>query len=167
MKNFKRIPALFILLFASVFTATASDKCHVYLIDIEKSDKLSESVEKALSAGEIEKAKKIGEQYVTMFEEFETTFEEEETTTKVYKIPGSNLFITASVFYTDEMLPGNSITLALAIAGKSFGSAMIAPPIVQTDVIYNHSTGTIRAKTFTTINKKSFAVGLQCDCNQP
>lgn len=171
MKKIKKAIFLLTVILAATLSVKASedwsDACHVYIIDVEKAEKLSDA---AMSSKSKHEAEKIVSKYVTMLGEFKTTVGEEETTTKVYKIPNSNLLVTASVFYTDEMMASTdtveSMSLGLAVANKSYESALVAPNVIQADVTYNEFTDTIRVKTFITINKKRFLIGLQCDCKE-
>ena len=53
---------------------------------------------------------------------FQTVIAEEELTTKAFRLPRSNLFIVASVFYTDESLASekgsDSISLELVLSSS-------------------------------------------------
>lgn len=57
-----------------------------------------------------------------MLGEFKTVIAEEELTTKAFRLPQSNLFIVASVFYTDESLASergaDSISLELILSSS-------------------------------------------------
>jgi len=168
MHKFKKATLLLMMILTVMVSVKASDTCHVYMIDVEKADKFSDA---AMSSKSEHEAEKLLSKYVTILGEFKTVIAEEETTTKVYKIPNSKLFVTASVFYTDEMMASvdtvESMSLGLAVARKSYESALFAPNVIQTDVTYNDFTDVVRVKTFISINKKRFLIGLQCDCKEP
>ncbi len=57
---------------------------------------------------------------VTMLGTFITVIAEEEATTRAFRLPGTKLFIVASVFYTDESMASekssSSVSLELALS---------------------------------------------------
>jgi len=84
-------------------------------------------------------------QKTVMLGTFTTTLGEEELTTKAFRLPHSNLFIVASVFYTDESLASekgaDSILLELLLSStvkrnilRSRGSAEAEIPLNGFDV---------------------------------
>src|SRR6266576_3405128 len=115
--------ALVILMILTVATAqTRVDRCHVFVVDVKKSGKAINSFRETGNAGA--KAISIGQK---MFPEFRPVIGEEELTTKTYRFPGSNLIITASVFYTDESMASsqtnNSLTLGITVSRKAAADA--------------------------------------------
>lgn len=84
-------------------------------------------------------------QKTVMLGTFTTTIGEEELTTKAFRLPHSNLFIVASVYYTDESLASekgaDSILLELLLSSsqkrdilRSRGSAEAETPLNGFDV---------------------------------
>src|ERR1044071_151255 len=92
------------------------DLCHVYVVDVAKARKAQEEYSDTPS----EQTEKRALAAQVVFPEFYTTRGEEELTTKSYRFPGSGLYITASVFYTDESMASaagaDSMLLAAAVA---------------------------------------------------
>ncbi|HEX6715594.1 MAG TPA: hypothetical protein VF088_00700, partial [Pyrinomonadaceae bacterium] len=88
---FKLFVACFVVaaLFGGVTLAQSgnSDRCEVIVIDVTG---------KEPSQWERLKAQRLGI--------FDTTIAEEESTTKIYPLPKTNLFVVASVWYTDESM---------------------------------------------------------------
>lgn len=161
-----KLPLSFCFLILSSLIAHAQgtpDACHVYLIDqkvaeramgkfIESKDKKEQ--EALLSAG------------VTILGKFSTVHGEEELTTKAFRITNSNLFVTASVYYTDEILPtkyGSSITLALSVATKPKKNAMASLNNTSTEVPDSIDLDIFRVKQNIRVNGRLYLLGLQCD----
>src|SRR5688500_3709246 len=83
------------------------DACHVYVVDMEKAEKVvKEYFEKRDPRAAPPGGADAGE---TVFPEFYAKVGEEELTTMSYPFPGGKLFVTASVFYTDESMRGESM----------------------------------------------------------
>ena len=94
--------ALILFLFlAGANAQTGSDACHVYILDIAKSQRAFERFHQTGNAEADDKALAVGQ---TLFPEFYPLVGEEELTTKHYPFPKTKLVITASVFYTDESM---------------------------------------------------------------
>jgi hypothetical protein len=136
------------------------DLCHVYLVD-------RAAAIKALATGKQDDEQKAQIIYPT----FETAMGEELQTTKHYRIPHSKLFITASVYYTDESInPGvdnndNSIMLGLTVTGKKLHSAIATySNNAVTEISYDDNTNIVRVKKYITIKNKQYLIGLECDC---
>ncbi|MDX6694031.1 MAG: hypothetical protein QOF02_1634 [Blastocatellia bacterium] len=156
---------LMLLTFSQMVVAQSSaDACHVYLIDNELAQKAMETYDKATTEQEREKASANG--WVRILGEFSPQVGEEELTTRSFNLPGSKSVITASVFYTDEMMPSatgaNSMLLGIVIADKPQANALFAPHNAVAEVTYNQYTDTVRVKTTIKIGGRDFLVGLQC-----
>jgi hypothetical protein len=106
---FKLFVARFVVgaLFAGVALAQSgnSDRCEVIAIDVTG---------KNLSQWDRLEGHRLGI--------FDTTIAEEELTTKIYPLPKTNLFVVASVWYTDESmaskLGADSISMQLSVSAK-------------------------------------------------
>lgn len=156
---------LTLLLISQIAAAqSTSDACHVYLIDREAALKASDEYDRATTD---EQRKKVLSGGVSILGEFSPKVREEELTTKTYTIPGSNYIITASVFYTDEMMASattaDSMLLGIVVADKAQENALVAPNNVVAEVTYNDFTDAVRVKTNVKIKERSFLVGLQCN----
>jgi hypothetical protein len=149
------------------FAQSSSDACHVYLIDHDAAQRASDEYDKATTDEQRAKAISGG---VKILGEFSPKVGEEELTTKTYTIPGSNSVITASVFYTDEMMASataaESVLLGIAVAGKAQENAFDVPNNAVAEVTYNDFTDAVRVKTNVKIKGRSFLVGLQCNHQQ-
>lgn len=158
--------SLLMLLLASQIAAAQAvvDACHVYLIDREAAQKASDEYDKATTDEQRTKALSGG---VKILGEFSPKVREEELTTKTFAIPGSNLVITASVFYTDEMMASattaDSMLLGIVVADKAQENALVAQNNVVAEVTYNEFTDAVRVKTNVQIKGRPFLVGLQCN----
>src|SRR3954467_9129879 len=86
----------------------ATDACHVYVVDVKAAQKAYESLG-SNSSQEVQ-AKALSS-VMKILGEFPAVVGEEELTTKSFLFPESKLVVTASVFYTDEPMPADSITL--------------------------------------------------------
>jgi hypothetical protein len=156
---------LTLLLLSQMATAQSSiDACHVYLIDHDAARAASEEYDKATTDEQRKKALSGG---VRILGEFSPKVGEEELTTKTYAFPGSDSVITASVFYTDEMMASattvESMLLGISIADKAQENAFTAQNNVVAEITYNDFTDAVRVKTNVKIKGRSFLVGLQCN----
>lgn len=156
---------LALLLVSQIAAAQSSgDACHVYLIDREAALKASDEYDKATTDEQRRKALSGG---VKILGEFSPKVGEEELTTKTYAVPGSNSVITASVFYTDEMMASataaESMLLGIVVADKARENAIDAQNNVVAEVTYNDFTDAVRVKTNVKIKGRDFLVGLQCN----
>ncbi|HEX8491855.1 MAG TPA: hypothetical protein VF658_03355 [Pyrinomonadaceae bacterium] len=158
--------SILMLLFAAQAAAaqSLSDACHVYLIDAEEAQKASDAYDRATNDAQRAKALSGG---VRILGEFSTKVAEEEMTTKTYPFPGSNHVITASVFYTDEMMAStntaDSMLLGIVVADKAQEDALSVSNNAVTEVTYNQFTDVVRVKTNVKIKNRSYLVGLQCN----
>lgn len=145
------------------------DACHVYLIDQEAAQKASDAYDRATT--EKQRAQAMASGWLRILGEFSPKIGEEELTTKTYPLPGSSSFITASIFYTDEMMPSattaDSMLLSIVVADRPQDNALQAPNNAVTEVTYNEFIDTVRVKTNVNIKGRTFLVGLQCNHQQP
>ncbi len=142
------------------------DLCHIYVVHREKALKAFDDYR---DTGNPEKDARAMLAAQTMFPEFKTTVGEEELTTKSYPFPGSKLFITASVFYTDESMASQrsgpySMIVAVAVANKPLKDAFASSVkgSAAAEVTYNEHTDTVRAKQYVTVGGRSYLVGIEC-----
>jgi len=150
-----------------------ADACHVYVVDIAKSNRLYRTL--APTGGDAADEKILsGAQ--TIFPEFRPVIGEEELTTKHYSFPGRKFVITASVFYTDESMASHghgqfvshseSLLIGITVSprakhdaiGRSSGNHAVA------EVTYDKYTNIIRAQKFVTVAGRQYLVGIECDC---
>lgn len=134
------------------------DACHVYVVDVEKAKRALDmdgggtAREKAFAAAQ------------TVFPEFFPKVGEEETTVKTYPFPGGSLFITASVFYTDESMASadsaSSMLLSIGVSPKQREESLSGHALAE--VTYNDSTDTVRVKKYVKVRGRSHLVGLEC-----
>jgi hypothetical protein len=90
---------------------------------------------------------------------------EEELTNRVFRIPGTRMMVTASVFYTDESMASNagqdSIKLGLAVSKRSWPQAFASPNNAVTEVTL-HSFDTARVETNIRSGSSRLLVGMEC-----
>ena len=151
------------------------DVCHVYVVDIEKARKAFESFRPSGNREADAKALNVGQ---TLFPVFLTKFQEEELTTRHYPFPSSKLFITASIYYTDESMASfstspkyelvdQSMYLGIALSAKKLESALAdeTPNASMVEVTYDDFTNKVRAKQYVKVNGRMYLYGLECDCS--
>jgi len=159
----KLVLAVLLLLPAVAVAQTRRDTCHVYVVDVAKARQTAASFRESGDPKADAKALSAGQ---TVFPEFYPTIGEEQLTTKTYRFPKSNLTIAASVFYTDESMAsskGNdSMLLGIVVSRKAERDATSASNNAVTEVTYNDSLDTVRAKKFLTLNGRQYLVGLEC-----
>jgi hypothetical protein len=106
----------------------------------------------------------------TVFPEFHPLVGEEEITTKTYPFPGSNLVITASLYYTDESMASaegaDSMLVGIAISPKAQRDATSAENNAVAEVTVNAPQDTVRAKKHTKVNGRLYLVGIECRCKE-
>jgi hypothetical protein len=145
------------------------DTCHVYVVDVAKAERVSNTVPRTDDKEANEKAG------LTIFPEFQPTIGEEELTTKHYRFPGTQRVITASVFYTDESLASHghgefashseSMLIGVTVSKHARQSAIDASAgNAITEVTYDQYTNKVRAKKFITLGGRVYLVGIECDC---
>ncbi|MDT4966174.1 MAG: hypothetical protein QOJ64_911 [Acidobacteriota bacterium] len=140
-----------------------TDACHVYLVDVKGAEKAYQSLSPNATAADQAKALSS---VMKILGEFPAKVGEEELTTKSYPFPDSKLVITASVFYTDESMPADSITLAIAVADKALKDALQASNNAVAEVNYSDSTKIVRVRKYLEVNGRTYLIGLQCN-NKP
>ena len=90
---------------------------------------------------------------------------EEELTNNVFRIPGTRLLVTASVFYTDESMVSNvgqdSMKLGLAVSNQRWNQAFASPNNAVAEVTL-HSFDTARVKTNIWSGSRRLLVGMEC-----
>jgi hypothetical protein len=153
----------------SVFAAPAGDTCHVYVIDVEATQKLRERMSaddfSAKSRQEQEAIVKASGS-TKVYEEFATKIGEEELTTKTYPFPKGAQVITASVFYTDESMrsktSADSVLLAISVGTKASPDALSAPDAAVAEITYGENTDTVRLKKNLLVDGRLYVVGLEC-----
>jgi hypothetical protein len=144
-----------------------TDKCHVYVVDVGRSLKMQKELENARDSDypTIEAKYKGAE---TLFP-FEATVNEEMETTKHFPFPNSKMFVTASVYYTDEMMGSatgpDSISLGIFVSPGKPESALGLENVgnAVADIAYNALTSKVRVKHYVTVDKKEYLVGLECE----
>jgi hypothetical protein len=136
-----------ILPFNLASAQTRNDHCHVYVVDVAKARKALSRESEDLTPG----VKRLSAAQ-TVFPEFQPAMGEEELTTKTYKFPGSNLIITASVYYTDESMASSqtndSMTLGLRVSRSATADATSGENSVVVETTYGEGTDTVRAKKY-------------------
>ena len=170
MKNKLLTCAILILLFTPALAAgqNLSDYCHVYAIDMKMAEKV---LMKCPAVNEQEEAK-LMEGGIIIVGRFSPKIAEEELTTKTYRLPGTDQVITASVFYTDEMMYStrldtqNSMLVGIAVSKKAHDSAFEAKNNSVAEITYTEHTDTIRVKTQAHAKGRQWLVGLECRCNR-
>lgn len=152
---------------------TNSDRCHVYVVDVEAARRFTERANMdelaKMSKEEQEKAaQKAG--VGNTFDDFQTKVGEEELTTRSYPWLKTGLIITASVFYTDESLAStghsNSMLLAISVANKATDNALFARDAVIAEVTYDENTDVVRVKRNILQSSRMYLVGLECRCKE-
>lgn len=153
-----------------------ADFCHVYVVNTTNAEKIKERYEDSKNPEGNEELIKLVKENEVDFPEFKTKIGEEELTTDYFNFPGSNLIITASVFYTDESMDsithrgiGNdSMIIGIAVSKKRVKSAIGFPPLngAITEIAYNEFTSKVRAKQYVKFQGIIYLVGLECDCSR-
>ena len=137
----------------------ADNVCYVYLVDVAKAKKLYNRWKSTLKSFEdMVKAE-------VTFPEIKTDYEEEELTTKHFRFPNSNLWITASIYYTDESPMGETISAGIAVSPKKLKSAFdqhMNNSIAE--VTLSDYTDRFSTQKYLTVNKKLYLLGFECDC---
>ena len=138
---------------------TASDSCHVYAVDVLAAQT---AFERFKPSGNDAKDRKALEAGTTIVGTFSTKVGEEELTTKTYRLPGSRLNVIASVYYTDESMPRESIVLGLAISEKPEPDAIRALNNAVAEAAYDDHFEAVRVKKLAIIEGRRWLVGLEC-----
>ena len=162
MRGLSIIIAILICLGIAATAQAQGDVCHVYVVDSALAERYREASEK--------EQVRLAKAAETDFPEFHPTIGEEELTTKTYRFPRSKLIITASVFYTDESLrsvkSADSIIVAVVVSSRRLREALSAENNAVAETTYTADPITIRARKFVRVNKRYYAVGIECHCNE-
>ena len=138
------------------------DICHVYVVD---GAKVRKALDEYRDTGNPEADNKALAAATTGFPEFRTEVGEEALTTKTYRFPGSNLTITASVYYTDESLASSegvdSMLLGIAVSPSARKDAISAEDNAVSEITLN-GRDTVRAKKYVKVNRRLYLVGIEC-----
>jgi len=170
MKNRHFTCAILILLFTPSLAAAQnlSDYCHVYVIDL----KVAIEAARKYPTGNAQKDARLLASGVTIVGRFSPKVGEEELTTKTYRLPGSNQIITASVFYTDEMMfstrlkVADSMLVGVVVSKKAQDNAFESPNNAVAEITYIEYTDTVRVKTQAQARGRQYLVGLECRCRR-
>ena len=124
----------------NVLAQRGSDNCEMYVVDAdEKKD--------------------------VMLEQFTTMIGEEELTNKTYPFLKTGLFITASVYYTDESMASehgyDSMMLGVAVSNNPLEDAFSTPENAFAEVTLA-TLDMIRAKMYYKVKGKTYLIGIQC-----
>jgi hypothetical protein len=162
MRGLSILIAIVIYLGVTAAAQAQGDVCHVYVVDSALAERFRDA-----SAKEQARLAKAAE---TDFPEFRPVIGEEELTTKTYRFPRSKLIITASVFYTDESLrsvkSADSIIVAVVVSPRRQREALSAENNAVAETTYTSNPITIQARKFVRVNKRYYAVGIECHCNE-
>ncbi len=128
----------------NVLAQRGSDNCEMYVVDGD--------------------AKKD-----VMLEKFTTIIGEEVLTNKTYPFLKTGLFITASVYYTDESMASehgyDSMMLGVAVSEKPLDDAFSADNNAFANAFAEVTLATldmIRAKMYYKVKGKTYLIGIQC-----
>ena len=128
------------ILSVNILAQNGSDKCEMYVVDAD--------------------ARKD-----VMLEQFTTAIGEEVLTNKTFRFLNTGLFITASVYYTDESLPSqngyDSMMLGVAVAARPLPDAFSTPHNAFAEVTLA-TLDTVRAKMYYVVKGKRYLIGIQC-----
>jgi hypothetical protein len=152
---------------AAALAQTGKDACHVYVVDVLKARKAVASFRETEDSKANAKALAAGQ---TVFPEFRPVIGEEELTTKTYPFPGSNLHITASVYYTDESMASaegsDSMVVGIVVSPGPQRDAISAENNAVSEVTLNDHLDTVRAKKYMRVNGRRYLVGIECRCKE-
>ena len=157
----------------SVLASVAGDTCHVYVLDVEATQRLRERMSADDFSGKTRQEQEaiMNSSVATkVYEEFTPKVGEEELTTKTYPFPKGAQVITASVFYTDESMhsktSSDSMLLGISVAAKASTDALSAPNAAVAEVTYGENTDTVRLKKNLMLDGHLYVVGLECRCRE-
>jgi hypothetical protein len=160
MRKFILIAVMITVLASAALAQGDADSCHVYFVDVSAAEKAYTSLPP--NATQEAQAKALSS-VMKILGEFTTVVGEEELTTKSYPFPDSKLVITASVFYTDESMPAESMMLGIVVSDRALKNALSAPNNAVAEINYNENTKIVRARKYMEVNGRSFLIGLQCN----
>ena len=154
------------------FAQSDSDTCHVYVLDVEATERLREKMDadEFLKKPKQEQEAIIRAAGAKVYEEFPTKVGEEELTTKTFPFPKGKQVITASIFYTDESMRStagqDSMLLGISVAAKATDDALSAPDAAVVEITYDDNTDTVRVKKNLVADGRLYVVGLECRCKK-
>lgn len=143
---------------------SVSDYCHVYMVD----KAVAERAQEKIPTGDDKEDEKLLAAGVTILGRFQPRIGEEELTTRTFKLPGTDQIVTASVFYTDEMMYStklkayDSMLVGVAVSKKEMNEAFTAHNSAVAEITYSDHTDTIRVKTIVQAKKRTYLVGMEC-----
>lgn len=107
----------------------------------------------------------IGSKRVLKKVQFSPLSGEEELTNEVFRIPGTSLTVTASVFYTDESMASraglDSMQLALAVSHRSWPDAFRSPNNAVSEITLA-TFDTDRVQTNVRSGSRRLLVSMEC-----
>lgn len=160
MRRLSLIALMITLSSGAALAQSKADACHVYVVDLKAAEKAYASLSPNASP---EAQAKALSSVMKILGEFQTVVGEEELTTKSYPFPESKLVITASVFYTDESMPAESMMLGLVVSDKALKDALSAPNNAVAEVNYDQHTKIVRVRKYLDVMGRSYLIGLQCN----
>ena len=96
---------------------------------------------------------------------FDTVIYEEELTTKSFRLPQTNLFVVASVWYTDESMAGensqDSVSLQLTISPAPKRDILSGLQFAEAEVLSKHFE-VARVTTIYKMRRRSFYIVMEC-----
>lgn len=152
----------------SMFAQTYTDKCHVYLVNEEAAQRFYKEADLnalAKMSKQEQAAVAVAAGLGTTFDEFTTQMGEEQLTTRTYAFPNSGQIITASVYYTDEMMYSNgvydSMLLGIVVDEKAQQNAISALNGVVAEISDLH-VNAVRVKQKIKVDGQAYLIGLEC-----
>ena len=94
--------------------------------------------------------------------DFQSQMGEEEMTTRAFKISGSALTFTATVYYTDESLPGDLALLCVAVSKKESRNACGENDNSMAELTLADGVRIVRVKKQILLRGRIFVAGLEC-----
>jgi hypothetical protein len=162
-----RITLFATLVAAALYAQTPNEithDCHVYAVDIAAAEKLFKELmaRPKLDENEARAASKKAEKILGRFK---AKVVEEIPTTHSYPLPGTDLTVTATIFYTDEMMPGaESMLQGLSVGKGPVPNALVASGAAMTEVNFSRMTYKVRTKRRFIFEGKTLLVGVECQC---
>jgi hypothetical protein len=134
-------------------------KCSVVLVDTQAAEVFYANPPADATLAQLETA---AAKFVRILGEFQPEPGEEVLTTKAYSLPGTKLTVTASVYYTDESMVGDSMLLGLFVGARGVPNAITVEGGIAAETNLTPLTYIVRAKTRITIQSRPHALKLEC-----
>lgn len=135
-------------------------KCEVVLTDTAGARTLFENLPANATT---EQFNALAAKFVRILGEFKPVLGEERLTTKTYALPDTSLTVTASVYFTDESMPGgDSVSLGLLVAKGPAKDALAERGSSIAETPLTDFTLAVRTKTLVEINKREHLLKLEC-----